>query len=122
MIGRRVFETSPRGFRNQPKPVLLAINNPTIQDAVSKRAWGLRPRPDVRQGWKPEWQRPVKHRPMLKLWPNSAGEGQGSALCSLVGPLQIERRSAQFSGVHACAMYSSLVAPLGSTFLSEKLP
>ena len=60
--------------------------------------------------------------PMLKSWLNSAGERQGSVVCSLVGPLQIERRSARFSRVHACAKYSSLVAPHGSTFLSEKLP
>ena len=54
---------------------------------------------------------------MLKLF----GGGQCSVLWSLLGPLQIKRRSVRFSGVHACAMYSSLVAPHGSTFLSEKL-
>src|SRR5277367_3042587 len=32
-----------------------------------------------------------------------------------VGPLQSERGFAQYSGVHACAMLSSLVAPHGST-------
>lgn len=52
----------------------------------------------------------------------TAGGRQCSVLWSLLGPLQIKRRSARFSGVHACAMYSSLVAPHGSTFLSEKLP
>jgi hypothetical protein len=51
-----------------------------------------------------------------------AGGRQCSVLWSLLGPLQIKRRSTRFPGVHACAMYSSLVAPHGSTFLSEKLP